>query len=308
MPDHVAALYTVKIHRRGKPADLELLGGLGEDGAGQLLYAVDGYLRELESESDDEKRTLKVASSALDANTRELRLRLELGQRGQRFDHYEGDELAFSQLPPHTAKVRAGALFRLPPDGNIGWLVVYVPYRRGSITLLRDAMTGRFRLDFPGLLLEVKPAVEGTALKRAVDDNQIEKIQLLRYDRHTDAFEGGSTKWLRRGEAAEIALEVRGRRGTRILPNLIKRYLEGETGVFGEIVEFEGVRFDHAKVQVHEGSTVRTYNIENPEAGHAITIDIGGDLTLDDHGWPTDATLFPALRRALPKAAVAPRT
>jgi hypothetical protein len=302
MSDHVAALYTVRIHRRRKPDDLQLLGGFGDDGTGQLLYLVDGYLQQLETESDDEKRTLKVASCAIDANTSEVRLRLELGQRGQRFDHYDGDQLEFSQRPVHTAKVLAGALFRLPPDANIGFLVIYVPYRRGSITLLRDVLTARFREDFPALVLQVKPAVEGTALKRAVDENQIEKIQLLRYDRHTDAFEGGSAKWTRAGEAAEIALEVRGRRGARILPNLIKQYLEGETGVFGEIVEFEGLRFEHAKVQVREGETVRTYNIENPEAGHAITRDIGGDLKFDEEGWPADEALVPALRDTLPKA------
>lgn len=293
---HAAAIYTVQVHRRGRPAALELLGHIGDEG-GRLLWALEGYMAELDVQSEDGNKTLTAVSWATDEAAGELRVGLSVGIRGQRVDVFEEEALAFAQQPGHTARVRSAALFQLPADGNLGYLAVYVPHRRGAMTLLRQGLTVPFAADFPDYVLKVSPAISGTALEAALEQDLIEKVELVRFDRHTDAFAGGSSKWLRQGSAAQVALEIRSR-GGRLLPNLIRRYLTGDESVWGEIVEFEGLRFDGAKVQVEQDGRHHTYNIERPESGHATTIDIEPELSFAD-GWPTEETVFPALRRAM---------
>lgn len=84
----------------------------------------------------------------------------------------------------------------------------------------------------------------------------------------------------------------------RILSALPLRFLQGDQRAFGEIVEFEGIHFDEARVEVQlEDGTHRTFNIERPDAGHAFTEDIT-DLQMED-GEPTDMSLRAALRSAL---------
>lgn len=295
---HTAALYNIRVHKRRHPGEDELLGAIGDDGA-QLIWAFGGYLKELYNESDDGRKHIRVTGVEVDEAVGEIRVSHTIGVRGARADHYEDEELRFEQQPEHTAKVRSAALFHLPPSGNLGHVVVYVPHRQGSITLLKHELVRRFREDFPDHTLVIQPAVQGSVLEHALEQDQLEKVQLIRTDRPSDTFQGGSSKWVRRGAVAEVALEIRSRENQRLLGNLIRRYLRGEEGVFGEIVEFEGLQFEHAKVQVATAEGSRTYNIERPTAGHAMTVDIEADLKFRG-GWATEASLFPALRRALP--------
>jgi hypothetical protein len=82
--------------------------------------------------------------------------------------------------------------------------------------------------------------------------------------------------------------------------NRVAKFLKtGDREVFGEIVQFEGMEFDKAKVQVEmPNGDLRTFNIEEPESGHAFSVDIDQDLKLKD-GEPTEASLFKALGKSI---------
>lgn len=297
---HDAALYTVRVHRNRHPEDLQLLGAIGPKEQSQLIWVLHGYMTELVHGSEDGYKQVACDSVLVDESMAELRVRLNLSASGQRVDHYAGNELVFAQQPPDMATVKSGALFRIPPDGNIGFLSLYVPDRRGSISLLRAAVRSRFQDDFPGFQLKIEAAIEGTALARAVAENKVQKVSLIRRGRHADAFAGGVDKWVQQGAVAEIALEIRWRNKQHLVPTLLRRYLDGDDSAFGEIIEFEGLEFETARVTVDEGAGSKTYNVQNPESGHAMTLAIGDQLDLDEDGWPMDDSLFGALRSALP--------
>jgi hypothetical protein len=76
------------------------------------------------------------------------------------------------------------------------------------------------------------------------------------------------------------------------------RFLGGESDVFGEIVEFQGLQFDEASVVVQLPHGQRTFNIESPEAGHAVTQELDG-FDEDDQGEPLEDSIFAGLRDAL---------
>lgn len=297
---HAAAIYTVKVGVKRKREEYELLGAIGDEDA-KLIYALQGYLDELRIVNDDGTKAVRCSTPEVDVDAGEICGRLTVGQKGQRTDYYEGDDRVFTQLPPHVAEVRAGYLFRLPPNSNIGFLALHVPDNRGSISLLRPELQKRFREDFPKHRLEILPATESTALKKAVEEDKIDKIQLVSRLKNSDEFAAGTEKWVRSGADAEIVLEIRSRQKVRLIPDLLRRYLEGETQVFNEIVEFEGLTFDTAKVQADVDGGKKTFNIERPEAGHTITVDIEPfGLGLDKDGWLTDSSLYKALRKAMP--------
>lgn len=84
--------------------------------------------------------------------------------------------------------------------------------------------------------------------------------------------------------------------------DLLARFFGGDKEAFGEIVEFNGLEFDQAKVEVAlANGTTRTFNIETPDAGHAFTVDMD-QLDFED-GEPTDESVFAELRRAIDEMA-----
>jgi hypothetical protein len=83
----------------------------------------------------------------------------------------------------------------------------------------------------------------------------------------------------------------------RLISNLLKKY-RSDKSAFNEIVVFQGMEFDKASVEVvlPDGRT-RTFNIQSPNKGHAITVDLE-DLDLEEDGKPGKDSLFDALRDA----------
>jgi hypothetical protein len=78
---------------------------------------------------------------------------------------------------------------------------------------------------------------------------------------------------------------------------LLERFFGGEDAAIDDILEFEGMAFEQAKLEVKVDGRTRTYNLERPTAGHALTLDIAPQL--DNDGEPTEETLIEALRDAL---------
>jgi hypothetical protein len=291
---HAAALYMVRVKVKWAP-EYKALGALNEDGAylGELLR---GYMKELEVKSVDEINTIRCESAELDGD--ELFVTVTHGVTGIAGNLYDVNRVHKArQDVTDSHEVVGAALFRLPRNASVGWLCVHVNNRRSCKALLADALEERFKDDFPKLKLEVPASQMGAAFKQAVDQDRVEKVALVRFDRATDRANPSLDKWIEGDVDARLELDITARqRGLRLMPNLLKRYVHGETDVFGEMLIFQGMEFQQAKVAVRlSDGRRRTFNLDRIESGHPMTESIDGDVRLRD-GVPTEASLLSALR------------
>jgi hypothetical protein len=296
---HRVAVYTVRVHKFFKPDVSRLLGDIDERGS-RLISALDKYMVVFESVSADESKVVQGLSSAIEGD--ELHLMLQHGQRGVVADIVDPTgELRIHQEADDTQRVRCGCLLQLPPAETDGWLAVHINNGRAAKGLLAKGVTARFREEFPELVLGFAPYVMGSVLREAVDHDRVEKVTLVKLERPNDRSNAATDKWVRSAMSARVELGIQARgRQRRLLPDLLRRFLGGDANAFGEIVAFEGLTFDEAKVQVElENGSSRTFNIERPDVGHAFTEDLDGLETQAD-GEPTEVSLFAALRGALP--------
>jgi len=295
---HRAAVYTVRVHRRNKPDDARLLGDIDEQGH-QLGSVLAGHMDGFESVSADKYKVVQIVSSELDAD--ELRLMLQHGLSGLAADIVsDTGQLRIRQTATDMQRVRCGVLLRLPRDEVMGWMAVHNNNGRYVKGLLMQALGPKFRHDFPDLILSVSPYVLGSVLREAVDHDRVQKVTLVKLEQPNDRSNAATNKWVRAASGArvELGIEARGRK-ERVIPDLLRRFLGGDGGAYGEIVAFEGLTFDEAKVQVAlENGTIRTFNIERPDIGHAFTEDMH-NLDFQADGEPTDASIFAGLREAL---------
>ncbi len=293
---HRVAVYTVRT-RRKRAEGYQLLGDIDDQGSNLTAILAD-HLSELESVSADETRS--VACTDVTVERDEVFVVLRHGQTGLAADIVDKiGELRLRQTPDDTQRVRCGCLFVLPAAEETGWLAVHINNERHIKGLLEKGIQERFRADFPDMVLEIKPYVMGSVLQKAVEEGRIDKLRLITWEQPHDRAIAATDKWVRQGAAAKLEMIITPRgRIERILSSLPLRFLRGDQQAFGEIVEFEGIRFDEAKLEVAlEDGTRRTFNIERPDAGHAFTEDLTG-LQMED-GEPTDASLRAALRSAL---------
>lgn len=295
---HRAAVYTVRVHKRNNRDDSRLLGDIDDKGS-SLITVFKGYGEGLESETSDKLREVRTVNSEIHGN--ELRLMLQHAQRGVAADIVsETGQLRIHQELSDAQRVRCGVLIQLPQNQTDGWMAVHLNNNRHVKGLLTQRLVYRFHQDFPDLTLRVAPYVLGSVLRAAVDRDKVEKVTLIKLERPSDRANADTDKWVRSdlGARVQLGIEARGRQA-HVIPNLLSRFLGGDNNAYGEIVEFGGLTFDEAKVQVRlEDGATRTFNIERPETGHAFTEDLR-NLDLQDDGEPTEVSLFAALRAAL---------
>ena len=295
---HRAAVYTVRVHGRSKPSDTRLLGDIDDRGS-SLLQVLAKYVDGLKSESDDHLRVVRALSHAVEGD--ELQLMLQHGQSGVAADIVsDAGELRVHQELSDTTRVRCAVLMHLPAAEANGWMAVHNNNNRYVKGLLMQALTARFRHDFPDLILGAPPYVLGSVLREAVERDRVEKVTLVKMERPSDRANADTDKWVESdlGARVELGIAPRGR-DKHLISGLLRRFLGGDEHAYGEIVVFGGLTFDEAKIQVRlENGAQRTFNIERPDAGHAFTEDLR-DLDLQENGEPTVASLFAALRAAL---------
>ncbi len=65
-----------------------------------------------------------------------------------------------------------------------------------------------------------------------------------------------------------------------------------------EILEFGDIPFEQAKVEVEIEGRIRTFNIETPQTGHPMTIELD-ELDFDSEGEPTEDSVIKGLRDSL---------
>lgn len=295
---HRAAVYTVRVRRkwdRSVEKGSRLLGDIDEQGT-YLRDVLEMYCRGLEAVSADETKVVRCNECSVEGD--ELLLTTQHGQNGLAADIVGASgDLLLRQTPDDTQLLRCGGLFRLPPSDDMGWLAVHVAHGRGVKGLLEKGIVQRFRDEFSDLKLEIVPFVHESTLMAAVDHNQIDKVKLVKYEQPNDRAAAATNKWVPADVIGRLELDITAR-GTRVIGDLVRRFLGGDTSVFNNIVEFQDITFDQAKVEVIvDAGTRRTFNIEKPDAGHAFTEDLE-DLVFED-GEPTMESVIVGLRAAL---------
>lgn len=297
---HRAAIYTVRVRRKYDRSDAKeprRLGDIDEQGT-YLLDVLERYCTGLESLSADETKVVRCTDTAVDGH--DLLVTAQHGQNGLAADIVDASgDLRLRQTPEDTQLLRCGCLFRLPPADDVGWLAVHVAHGRGAKGLLEKGLLDRFRqeTEFPDLKLEIVPFVLESTLKAAVDAGQIDKVKLVKFEQPSDRAAEATSRWVPAGVVGRLELDITAR-GTRVVGDLVRRFLGGDRSVFHDIVEFQGITFDQAKVEVIvDGDTKRTFNIEKPDAGHAFTEDLEGLVMENDE--PTMDSVFAGLRAAI---------
>jgi len=286
-----AALYTVSVRTRARGGPAAPLGDL----AGVLEGILDGF----SETSPDGSRTVRVAGTTREGD--DLFAVVQHGARGVAADIVdEAGAVRLRQRPDDLQLVRSGCLFRLPAASAQGILAVHVSNGRGIKGLFEQGLTSRFRTARPGEELAIERRSEPDALRRAVADDRVEKLRLVRLEQAGERTIPGVDKWVGAGDAARISVDVSPHsRGARIDRALLERYLAGDTGTFAEIVELAGVRFDTASVSVVlPDDTRRLFDLAHPEAGRPASRVLEG-IVPDAAGEPTVESLLAALRAAL---------
>jgi hypothetical protein len=291
---HRAALYTVAVHRAGGSSQ-ELLGDI--DGAGSnLLKEFARYFPLLNTRSrPDGSKSLSYLRSKVENN--ELLVSVEHGQDGlAAIIRDQSGQEQYRQNVEDWQIVECGALFDFVPNERLGWLALHVNNGRGTKTMMEQYLRERFHEDFRGLTFVIKPFVMESVLRQAVDQDRISTIKLVKRQKPADRAEAAVNPWVAAGVVGKIETTITsslGGRARNLVSGLLRDYLDGRPGARDAIVEFEGLRYDEAKVIVKQGNGTRTYNIEEPASGHPVTVDL--DLGLS----PSTEDVYGALRAAL---------
>jgi hypothetical protein len=290
---HRALIYNVRVHKRYKPKEFVPLGDLDQQGTylGDVLR--DSFANNFVAVGSAKE----VICESSNLVGEDLQLALRHGESGYAADIEDAQrQLLLRQQPDHTQLLPCGSLFRLPRKETFGWWAVHVNNNRSVKGLIEVEMVRRFKAMFGDLMLVVTPCVVGSVLAEALGNDQLESVRLFKYDRAADFKD--ANKWLRKNVHAQIELRISAlERKKRLLGQLAKKAAEGDANAYGQIVEFQGLTFDSAKVEVSlDNGSVRTFNLEGPLGGHPFPADIEPTET---DGIPDNASLFAELGKVI---------
>jgi hypothetical protein len=279
-----ASLYTVRLRARTDAS--QTLGRLRDSIAEEL----NGFVET----SEDGRRSLRVVQAQ--ANGDDLFAVMQHGETGVAAEIVDAaGDVRLQRTPEDAQLVRCACLFRLPETASDGALVLHVNDGRGPKELLEAGLRRRLAGKLDGASLELGRTDEQEALRQAVAANRVEKVKLVKIQRSGDQPFAAVDKWVPPGDAARVELDV----GGRIEPALIGRHLAGDKQAFGEIVEFAGLTFDQAKVQVRlADDSRRQFDLMHLDEGRPVTHDLTG-LTFDADGEPTPESLLAGLQALL---------
>ena len=307
---HRAALYTVRVKRK-RHSEFCLLGDI--DGGGQsLIDFVAQCVIDMDlppGEGDRLVRHLDIGEIEGAVSDDEFATMLQHGETGLAADLVDehGDQKV-RQVSSDTHLVRCACLFRLPPTHDMGWLSLHVNNNRGVKSSLEKHLLGEFGRRFDELMLQITPFVDMGSLRKAIDQDRINNVRLVRYERPKDRADEITDEWLGGENEGKIELRLSPMaRAGRLKGKLVRRFLDATDDAArrdarDKIVEFHGISFDTAKVEVvlPDGRR-RTVHLDSPKAGHPMHVELDG-LGFDGEGEPAPASLFDGLRTALDDA------
>jgi hypothetical protein len=174
---------------------------------------------------------------------------------------------------------------------------------RGTKSLLDSGIQEKFQEGFPDYTLLMRPYVERSVLDAALAADRLDKVTLVKYERPSDDAMAVTRQWIPSDAIGKFELTISSKtRGLHVLPSPIRRFLDGTDEVRDEIIQFEGVEFDEARVKVSTADGgEKTFNIERPDAGHAFSEELN-DLDYEDDQ-PTIESIRAALSSAVDRVA-----
>ena len=269
------------------------------DGSGTFLgdFLVDALdPKSFEAERADESQDVRCESTPLaGADHDEVEVLFRPGERGLRADHLEpGGQVAFKQTAQHTQLWTCGSMFRLPRKSDVGLWACHAINRRGPKSLVGPELEKLFRERFDNLRLTFKPSVNATAFRDALENDRLLEASLIAYERSPDIAD--EEAWVDKDTGLKLRLDIEPSGGKRLLAGRVLEAFKSRD--LGDIVEFGGVKFDSAnfKVKLANG-TQRTFKVEDPEKGFAISEEIEPAAATDGSLRPK--SLFDELGRVL---------
>jgi hypothetical protein len=304
---HRAGLYTVRVRKKyaRRSEQPRLLGDFDEAGASLAEAFAELLNAGFRAANADGRRTVHCRAVRIEGD--DVFAVMGHGESGvaAEITEREGGLPLFHQRPEHVQHVRCGVLFQLPAAQRRGVLAVHVNNGRGVKSLLLAGILNGMRERHDDVSLDVEPFISVPVLDAAIDQDKIERVTLVRYERPEDRAIKATEKWIRTGEIGKLELDITALgRGAKLKNDLLKLFRKNPANrtVRAQIVEFEGLTFDEARVEVETPDKgTKTFNIEKPDAGHPITVELR-NVEVDTDGHPTADSLFAALREAAAEA------
>jgi hypothetical protein len=231
---HAAALYTFRV--KEKYGEHQLLGNFDGNGT-YALEVMDAYLDGLVFDDPESERILRCLARRREGD--ELIASMQHGHSGLAatiVDRNQDERI--HQEPTDTTLVVCGALFKVPRNQTTGWVALHVNGGNGIKGLLDLSVPARFGVDYPNHVLEIRPFIKGDALRQAIDENKLQKVRLVRYEKPNDRASASTNRWVPANLFGKIELAVSIRtRGEMLLTQAVHHFLDNQAG-HDDIFEF----------------------------------------------------------------------
>ena len=279
---HRAALYAVTIHRKQDPATHCILGDYNNSGK-WLGKTMKKLMPNMSIRNTDRSINLHFETKLNDLPKDHIGFTFLRGQTGVTSVLSRPNGPIYHRTPVTEESLRIGAVFWLPRRRNKGYLAIHVAHRGGIKSDLERFLREKFAPR--GYVLSLKPIVPQNVLQSAVRGDKLEKITLVKWnlsesDQFSDAAQWGDE------EVGRIEFSIISKRGWNLRSGPLQRFLsEKSDKELNNIIEFEGMQFDEAKVTAKmPGGNRRTFYLDGRESGHAITIglDLGDNSRTSD--------------------------
>lgn len=267
---HRAAFYRVQIRPKNQPNGWRLLGDYDEQGT-SAANTIRDTLTDLNMHDKDRKTHVRFDETFPKLGDDHVGISILSGRSNVTSVISKEGDPDFLRTPEHSETMRLGILYYLPHKRKNGWLAIHSPHGRGCKTIIDRVVSERFRVSH--YMIEISPIIPRNALKEAVDRNRVKAVTLIKRDpTKTDKFHDAA-QW-GDDEVDQVTLKIQSKRKFNLRPTTLSKFLHDPSDKNRkQIIEFKGLEFDNAGITVNmpDGSQ-RTFYIETPERGHAMTL------------------------------------
>lgn len=269
---HRAAIYNVRIRPLRARTEWCPLGDYDRYGtwAGQTIADILHRLEDYSSDGNVYAQYEADLSSSIDSS---FGITILSGRSGVTSVLQKPGEHDFFRTPEHSEAMRSAVLFLLPPFRTTGRLIVHAPHGRSCKSIVQNQLRQCFSQ--LGYYIDLPAVIPANALHEALRQNALQKVTLIKYDPdRSDKFQDAA-QW-GNDEVGRLELAILSRRGGFLRRDPVRRFLEDPTEENrNQIIEFGGLIFDDVSVTVKlRNNTQRTFYLEAPSRGHAMTAEI----------------------------------
>lgn len=306
---HRAGVYRPRIRRQGQRDKWLPFGDFNGEGA-WLRDVFHQDMEQLDGKSDDGRLHARFERHLPDLGPDMVGASILTGRSGVRSRIRSAGNF-FTRTEEHAEEMRAAVLFQLPRRKHVGLMAVHVPHRNSCKGIVDDILMAALRER--GFMLKLAAAVPLAAYAEAVRSGHVEKVTLIKYNAvGSDSF-SDAAQW-QDLQQAEMVLRFSGKRRRDRHKDIndikpIKKFLDDRSEESRrQILEFNGIRYDDAKVTVTlPNDARRTFYLEREvEGGHPITMALDIKPEDQDELGATSEALSRELRRVLADTTMAP--